>query len=117
MKTKIFVTALFILMLSALFMTKSVNAQDALLQFNVKVLKHLSTQVQVGAQVEYWKDGVRLYNILTGVNGIALQTAPAGTYDIKVYYPPKPNDGQKVYLLGHYHTVDETVTLSLGPNY
>jgi len=117
MKTKIFLSALFILAFSTFFLSKSVNAQDNLPQFNVKVYQHLSTEPASGVWVEYWKDGIRVNTGTTDGDGMVYYTAAAGTYNIYVYKPAPPNDTQSSQLLNHYHSAPEEVTLTLGAWY
>ena len=116
MKTKIFLSALFILALSTFFLSKSVNAQDEL-PFNIKVLQPLSTNPAPNVMVEFLQNGQVEHIGFTDENGIIYYTAAAGTYDIYVYKPAPPNDTQSSQLLGHYHGGDETVTLTLGAWY
>jgi hypothetical protein len=87
-------------------------------KFNVKVVQYLNpNQPQQGAEVVYKQNGNELHSDITDGNGIVYWNAASGTYDVYVYYPPRPNDQQLGTLLGHYHSGDELVTIQLGPYY
>ncbi len=117
MKTKIFVSALFILVFSAFFLSKSANAQDLYAPLGVKVLQHLSTEPAAYVRVEYKQNGTTVHSGTTDIDGIYVWHAPNGTYDIYVYKPAPPNDSQSGQLLGFAHSGTVTVTISLGAWY
>jgi len=53
----------------------------------------------------------------TDINGWCYKNLGTGTYDVYVYYPARPNDGQSGSSLNIVHTGDDYITITLGPNY
>jgi hypothetical protein len=116
MKTKIFVSALFILVFSAFFLNKSVNAQDEF-RFKVKVLQYLSEEPAAGVTVIIKQNGIPVFEGTTNSAGYTSCNCPNGTYDVYAYKPAPPNDNQSAQKLGHVLSVPETLKLQLGPWY
>jgi|GEM_PF-4121560 len=121
MKKKIFIPAILIIAIfTALVINKNLFSNpDALplLNFNVRVLQTTGSSPVQYAEVEYWTGGVKVYTKLTDVNGWSETTLATGTYDVYVYYPAKPNDGQSSSLLSYNHDGNDSETLRLIPNY
>lgn len=117
MKIKIFLLVFLIFVISSLFLSTSVSAQD-IDRFNVKVLQHMSEEPAANVWVLLKQNGITMYSGLTNTSGYATFNPSNGTYDIYAYYPyPPPNDGQSAQKLGHLIYQPETVKLQLGPPY
>lgn len=117
MKAKILSTALFVILFSVFFLNNNSYSQDKLPAFNVKVLQHMSTNPAAGVTVIYKLNGVTVHTGITDTDGKVYWTANSGTYDIYVFYPAPPNDGQSGTSLGFFHNGPDLVTISLGPWY
>ena len=85
--------------------------------FNIRVMQYGGTSPQVNAQVLYKVGGSTVYDGRTDENGWCYITLATATYDVYVYYPAQPNDGQSGSLLGYYHDSNDNETIVLGPNY
>jgi hypothetical protein len=85
--------------------------------FNIRVMQYGGTSPQVNAQVVYKVGGSTVHTGTTDVNGWCYITLATATYDVYVYYPAQPNDGQTGSLLGFYHDSNDNETIVLGPNY
>lgn len=116
MKTKIFLSVLSILVFSAFFLSKSVNAQDAA-RFQVKVLQYMSEEPAADVTVIIKQNGNTVFEGTTNNAGYTSCNCPNGTYDVYAYKPAPPNDGQSAQKLGHVLSSPETVKLQLGPWY
>ncbi|MBK9333019.1 MAG: hypothetical protein IPM96_11595 [Ignavibacteria bacterium] len=90
---------------------------DPLPAFNIRVMQYGGTSPQINAQVLYKVGGSIVYEGETDANGWCYITLATATYDVYVYYPAKPNDGQSGSLLGYYHDSNDNETIVLGPNY
>lgn len=115
MKTKIFVSALFILVFSTFFLSKSANAQDAA-RFQIKVLQYMSEEPAINVAVIIYRNGIIYFEGRTNAAGYTSCNCPNGTYDVYAYKPdPPPNDSQSAQKLGHVLSAPETIKLQLGP--
>jgi len=85
--------------------------------FNIRVMQYGGTSYQNGAEVVYKINGNIVHTGLTWDNGWYYTTLDTDTYDVYVYYPPRPNDGRSGSLLGYYHDSNDNETIVLGPNY
>ena len=85
--------------------------------FNIRVMQFGGTSPQVDAQVKYMVGGSTVYTGTTNENGWCYITLATATYDVYVYYPAQPNDGQSGSMLGYYHDSNDNETIVLGPNY
>ncbi|MEO7357978.1 MAG: hypothetical protein ABIY50_10730 [Ignavibacteria bacterium] len=84
---------------------------------NIRVMQTGGSSPQANAQVLYKVGGTTVYDGRTGSNGWCYITLATATYDVYVYYPALPNDGQSGSLLNYYHDSDDNETIVLGPNY
>lgn len=85
--------------------------------FNIRVMKTGGASPQSSAEVVYKQGGTTVESGTTDGNGWCYKTLSSGTYDVYVYYPAQPNDGQAGTLLGYYHNTNDDITIVLGPNY
>ncbi|MFZ1319942.1 MAG: hypothetical protein WAT71_00150 [Ignavibacteria bacterium] len=85
--------------------------------FNIRVMQVGGTNYQNGAEVVYMQGSTTVHTGTTFDNGWYYTTLPTGTYDVYVYYPARPLDGQSGNLLNYYHSGDDYKTIVLGPNY
>lgn len=117
MKIKIFLLVFLIFVISSLFLSTSVSAQD-IDRFNVKVLQYMSEEPAKDVIVQIWQSTTLAHEGTTDAAGYTGCNCPNGTYDIYAYYPElPPNDGQSAQKLGHVLSAPETVKLQLGPPY
>ncbi|KXK41914.1 MAG: hypothetical protein UZ05_CHB002003063 [Chlorobi bacterium OLB5] len=117
MKIKIFLLVFLIFVISSLFLSTSVSAQD-IDRFNVKVLENMSEDPAANVWVLLKQNGITMYSGLTNTSGYATFNPQNGTYDIYAYYPEiPPNVVQSAQKLGHIINGPETVKLQLGPPY
>ena len=63
--------------------------------------------------VDYKQGGSVVATGLTGSDGVFYITLPTGTYDVAVCYPDRPNDSSSGVLNNYYHSVGETVNITL----
>ncbi|MBK9333013.1 MAG: hypothetical protein IPM96_11565 [Ignavibacteria bacterium] len=90
---------------------------DPLPAFNIRVMQYGGASPQINAQVIYKVGGSTVHTGTTDVNGWCYITLATATYDVYVFYPAQPNDGQSGSLLGYYHDSNDNETIVLGPNY
>ncbi|MCY7361382.1 MAG: hypothetical protein LH629_04830 [Ignavibacteria bacterium] len=121
MKKKIFIPAILIIAIfTALVINKDLFSNPEALplpNFNVRVLQTTGSSPVENAQVRYWTGEVNVYTGITLSDGWCNVTLATGTYDVYVYYPAKPNDGQSSSLLSYNHDGNDSETLRLIPNY
>ena len=118
---KITITAVLVIALIATFaVNETISSKansDPLPGFNIRVMQYGGTNYQNGAEVVYKINGNVVHTGITWDNGWYYTTLEAATYDVYVYYPPRPNDGRSGSLLGYYHDSNDNETIVLGPNY
>jgi len=121
MKKKILIPAIVIIaIVAALVINKDIfsnSNSEPFPPFNIRVLQTTGSTPVQNAQVRYWTGGTNVYTALTDIDGWCYITLAAGTYDVYVYYPAQPNDGQAASLLSYDHDGVDNETLRLGPNY
>ena len=121
MKTKLFLIA-FLLLVSAMVLTtsKETCAQDeGYLQ--VTVYQQYGMGTQAGAEVAvYYSNGNQwgLPKITNEAGQVAWAPPPPyGTYTIKAWYPPRPNDGQFGQTTVEVKSSVTATSVTLGPPY
>jgi hypothetical protein len=115
---KVGVVAVFAVVLS--FGFKGAENADDVPQLKIKVVKHLlPNEVQPNAEVEVKIAGTNtvVARDLTNQQGMFYAYLQTGYYDIRVWYPERPNDYQSAQKLNHYHHNQDIVTIMLGPQY
>ena len=120
MKTKLFLVS-FLLLVSAMVLTtsKETYAQDeGYLQ--VTVYQQYGMGTQAGAEVVvYYENGNPWGNGTTNEVGVVAWAPPPpdGTYTVKAWYPPRPNDGQFGQTTVEVKSSVTATSVTLGPPY
>ena len=121
MKTKLFLIA-FLLLVSAMVLTtsKETYAQDeGYLQ--VTVYQQYGIGTQAGAEVAVYYSNGNQWGLpkRTNEDGVVAWAPPPpyGTYTIKAWYPPRPNDGQFGQTTVVVNSSITITSVTLGPNY
>jgi hypothetical protein len=112
------VVAVFAVVLS--FGFKGAENADDLPQLKIKVVQDMApNQGQDNAEVEVKIAGTNtvVASGLTQGGGMFSEYLQAGYYDIRVWYPARPNNQQSGQKLNHYHYNQNLVTIMLSPPY
>ncbi|MFZ1320045.1 MAG: hypothetical protein WAT71_00670 [Ignavibacteria bacterium] len=116
------IAAIVLIAVAGFFATQIISSDanadpNPLPHFNIKVLQYSTSYPVENAQVKYLTGGNNVYTGTTDANGWCYTTLATGTYNVYVYYPAQPLDGQSANLLNYNHDGNDDETLTLGPNY